>query len=108
MREVNNNPEFNKVPKRHNVPFGKDEKPSSPQDNVADESVKKSFDNPHAELLGRSQVGNIDALNKDIAFGLKYPEKIDRANKVFDTAYQQTGDYAKASEIMDAYVKEFC
>lgn len=107
MREVNNNPEFSKIPKRADVKFaGKNESELSQPEQLVEDNVIASFDNPK-EVLGRAQVNNIDSVNSDISFGLKYPEKIDKANKAFDLAYKQTGDYVKASEIMDAYVKEF-
>lgn len=107
MREVNNNPEFGKIPQRTEVKFtAKVDSASSQSEQAVDEASSASFDN-HKEVLGRSQVNNLSSVNNDISFGLKYPEKIEKANKAFDLAYKQTGDYARASEVMDAYIKEF-
>lgn len=107
MREVNNNPELGKIPARAEIKFSGRTDEAAPKTETADEKSTQSFDNPK-EVLGRAQVNNLNALNNDINFGMKNPETIEKANKFFDLAYAQTGDYAKAAEMTDAYVKEFC
>lgn len=107
MREVNNNPEFGKVPQRRDVSFAKSEEISQGAAPDAEENLISTFDNAKAEVLGRSHVNNLNALQNDINFGMKNPETIQKADKFFDMAYAQTGDYAKASELTAAYVDEF-
>jgi hypothetical protein len=106
MRELNNKVDLAKVQPRKDIKTAKAEEavlPAVP----SEEKITADFSNPSAEVLGRSQVSQADALQKDVAFGMANPEAIEKADKFFDMAYAQTGDYAKASEYTAAYVKEF-
>ena len=107
MREVNNNSEVGKIPQRRDAGFGKAEEAFQDVAPNVEENIASTFDDAKAEVLGRSHVNNLNALQNDINFGMKNPAAIQQADKFFDMAYAQTGDYAKASELTAAYVDEF-
>lgn len=85
MREINKNMKIGKV-----QPNGfKQEKPEKAETSFCGESEEasiKDFSNPSAEVLGRSQVSKTDNLKEDIAFGKANPEKIAKADKLFNLA----------------------
>ena len=111
MREVNNNTEFGKVPQIKNLGKAEEIAPVAPLE--VEENSISSFDNPKAEILGRSHVNSLSALQQDVAFGFKNPQAIAMADKFFDNAYRQLQSqndpnaYEKASELASAYVDEF-
>jgi len=106
MRELKNNVEISKVQPRQEIKTTKAEEIVAPI--VAkEEKAAADFSNPTAEVLGRSQVNQADALQKDVTFGMAHPEAIEQADRFFEMAYEQCGDYAKASELTAAFVKEF-
>src|SRR5574344_1659928 len=119
MGEINNNVEIGKqIPQ---APIKADASKTEPQipqkgdDDGGKEKVVKDFSNEPAEALGRSQVQNVNPVDKDVAFGVKNAKKIESANNIFEIAYKQAMTegmteeqaYQKAANIMDAYVKEF-
>ena len=106
MRDVKNNVEIGKIQPRPEIKTAKAEEVALPAAPI-EEKIAADFSNPSAEVLGRSQVSPADALQKDVAFGMANPEAIEKADKFFDMAYAQTGDYAKASELTSAYIGEF-
>jgi len=106
MRDVKNNVEVSKVQPKQEIKAAKLEE-VTPVVAAKEEKVISDSSNPSAEILGRSQVSPADALQKDVAFGMAHPEAINQADKFFDMAYAQSGDYAKASELTAAFVGEF-
>jgi len=106
MRDVKNNVEIGKIQPRQEIKTEKTED-VLPQVTPKEEKVILDSSNPSAEILGRSQVGKVDALKKDVAFGMAHPEAIEQADKFFNMAYAQTNDYGKSSELSAAYVNEF-
>ena len=114
MRDVKNNVELGKVQPRKEIKPEKTEEVIQPVVSQ-EEKVTADFSNPTAEALGRSQVGpgSVDALKKDVAFGMAHPDAIDQADKFFNIALSQLeakgekDSYAKASELCTGYVNEF-
>lgn len=112
MREINKNP---------NVDISKVQqiKPTKAEEVIAqpavenEEKVNKDFSAKGGEVLGRSQVGSPDALQKDVAFGMSNPDAIAQADKFFNIALAQLeakgveDSYAKASELSKTFVNEF-
>ena len=107
MRELNNNKvDLSKVQPKKEIKAAKAEETVLPTE-AKEVKMATDFSNPSAEVLGRSQVSAADALQKDVAFGMANPEAIEKADRFFDMAYAQCGDYAKASELTSAFVSEF-
>lgn len=116
MSEINNNLDIGKgispIPMRADE--GKTD-PQVPQKGEGSEKAISDFSNQPAEVLGRSQVQKANPVDKDISFAIKNPEKVEKANQLFEFAYNQamgqglTSEqaYSQAAGIMDAYVKEF-
>src|SRR5574344_1014229 len=88
MREINNNnldlSKMQSVPTK--VDAGKTD-PQVPPTKDGDEKLVKDFSNQPAEALGRSQVQGLHKSDQDVAFGLKNPEQVIKANKLFDIVY---------------------
>lgn len=111
MREIKNNVEIGKIQQKHEIKTGKAEE-TFPQISAAEETPSKEVSFSGAEVLGRSQVNKADALNKDIAFGMKHPDAIEKADKFFKVAYSklkadgEANAYEKACTLTNAYVKE--
>ena len=113
MREIKNNVEIGKIQQRKAVKFGNAENVIPQMPTKDDKKAVKEFSNSTAENLGRAQVSPADALNKDIAFGMKHPKVISKADKFFDKAYNDLqkqkapNAYEKACEMTATYVNEF-
>lgn len=113
MREVNNNPEFGKIPQRSEIKFNKADETNFCANSDVEEKSLATFDNPKAEILGRSHVSSPDAIQNDISFAMKHPDAIESADKFFDHTYNQLVNekhpdpYGRASELTAAYVDEF-
>lgn len=114
MREINQKPGLDvgaiQQPKQ---PAKPEVESVAAQPQAEAEKTVKDFSNPTAEALGRSQVGQANALQKDVAFGMKHPQAIENADKFFDMAYAQLKAnnephaYEKACELASSYVNEF-
>lgn len=85
MREINKNMKIGKV-QSNGFKHDKAEKAETSFCAESDEASIKDFSNPSAEVLGRSQVSKTDNLKEDVAFGKANPEKIAKADKLFNLA----------------------
>src|SRR5574344_1181321 len=88
--KINNNLEISKqIPAQ---PARIDESKTEPQLQTkgnGSENAIADFSNQPAEVLGRSQVKNASPGDRDINFAIKNPEKVEKANQLFDFAYNQ-------------------
>lgn len=111
MREIGKNLEPGKV-QRQEVKFGNVDKEEEAQIEASNEKEIKDFSNP-TEMLGRSQVNQVDNLQTDVSFGLAHPNAITSADKFFEMTYNQLLEennpeaYEVACSRAKTYVDEF-
>lgn len=106
MREIDNN--VNNVKKIPDI-----QKPSVEEPAVQPEATPVSNDSKEIKdlknmpeaTLGKSQVSS-DSVDSDMQFLMKHPEEVEQLNKIFDK-FQENHSYEEATQLMDAYRKEF-
>lgn len=110
MREISKNIEPGKI-RRHDVKFKGAEKSEPSTDSMSEKEINDLSNS--TEVLGRSQVGKVDNLQTDVAFGMANKDAIESADKFFDMTYNQLVEennpcaYAEACARTKIYVDEF-